>query len=87
MEQKVERDIPLSPIAIVRMYSAGMVVGLANAALFHPIDALRIRFFFQKKQLGSSGSFLNGFGFNILSTAVKQMATFPTQEVLNTLTI
>ena len=86
MEQKVERDIPLSPIAIVRMYSAGMVVGLANAALFHPIDALRIRFFFQK-QLGSSGSFLNGFGFNILSTAVKQMATFPTQEVLNTLTI
>src|SRR5689334_7604653 len=77
----VSMSTMLTPKAVIQMYWSGMIVGIANAALFHPVDALRIRFFFQKKNLGSSLTFLNGLGFNVVSTAIKQMATFPTQEV------
>eukprot|EP01087_Luapelamoeba_hula_P008491 TRINITY_DN2116_c0_g1_i1.p2 TRINITY_DN2116_c0_g1~~TRINITY_DN2116_c0_g1_i1.p2 ORF type:complete len:369 (+),score=98.18 TRINITY_DN2116_c0_g1_i1:1690-2796(+) len=78
--------IPLTPMEIIRMYEAGMLVGLANAAVFHPIDTLRIRTFFKRtehtKTLGTLSSFLNGLGFNLVSTAIKQMAAFPTQDVV-----
>ncbi|KAL6070237.1 mitochondrial ornithine carrier protein [Balamuthia mandrillaris] len=73
---------PFSLRELLHMYSSGMIVGLANAAVFHPIDSLRIRYFFQKKHLGSSSTFFNGLVFNLVSTAVKQMAVFPTQDVL-----
>jgi len=31
---------------VLHMYLSGTVVGVANAALFHPVDSIRIRYFF-----------------------------------------
>jgi hypothetical protein len=28
------------------MYASGTLVGVANAAMFHPVDSIRIRYFF-----------------------------------------
>lgn len=77
-----EEEQLFAPLRLLKLYSNGMFVGLAQAALFHPIDILRIRLFFGHESLGSGWSFFNGFGFNLFSTAVKQMAIFPTQDIL-----
>jgi hypothetical protein len=90
------------PGSALRMYTHGTIVGIANAAVFHPFDVLRIRFFFLRKHksggytqastaaaagintqhIGSATSFFNGLTFNIASTAIKQMAVFPTQQII-----
>jgi hypothetical protein len=31
---------------LLHMYLSGTVVGVANAAMFHPVDSIRIRYFF-----------------------------------------
>jgi antibiotic biosynthesis monooxygenase (ABM) superfamily enzyme len=96
------------------MYMSGTLVGVANAALFHPVDSIRIRYFFlprSKKTVHMDDirgvSFWKGLGtnmtppplwelvvcckmnqsrlnagFNIFATALKQMAFYPTQELL-----
>lgn len=67
---------------ITKSYWHGAMVGMAQAIVFHPIDLIRIRYFLKKQELGHPRTWFNGMLFNIKSTAIKQMAVFPTQELL-----
>lgn len=63
-------------------YFSGFITGLITTSIFHPIDALRIRLFMNKNNLGNFVTLYNGFGFNVSTSCIKNMALYPTQEII-----
>lgn len=61
-------------------YLSGLGSGLLTAGIFHPIDSLRIRNFLNPGSVGDIRSLKNGIMFNILSTAIRNVVTFPIRE-------
>lgn len=55
-----------------------MISGAATAAVFHPIDSLRIRIFY--KQNASWLSLMDGFGFNVTTTLIKGVISYPLRD-------
>jgi hypothetical protein len=87
--EEADTQSKLSARGLLHMYLSGTVVGVANAAMFHPVDSIRIRYFFlprSKKTVHMDDirgvSFWKGISFNMFSTALKQMAFYPTQELI-----
>lgn len=87
--EEADTQSKLSARGLLHMYMSGTVVGVANAAMFHPVDSIRIRYFFlprSKKTVHMDDirgvSFWKGISFNMFSTALKQMAFYPTQELI-----
>lgn len=66
---------------VSRSYFNGLVTGLVQATVFHPIDLIRVRLFL-KKDVGSYHTWFNGLSFNLTANAVKQMAVFPTHDLI-----
>jgi hypothetical protein len=62
---------------------SGMTIGIMTAGLFQPIDALRIRSFLNPDKMGSPYSLKNGLAFNMLSSGVKAVVSFPVRERIN----
>ena len=62
------------------MYIAGCLSGAITTAAFHPLDAIRVRLFYDYKSMGNIASFYNGIGFNITTGCIKNMLVYPTQE-------
>ncbi|CAH6419608.1 Mitochondrial carrier protein [uncultured virus] len=61
-------------------YFSGCLTGIISTCIFHPIDSLKTRLFYEKNNIGSVKSFYNGLTFNVLTCCFKSMLTFPTQE-------
>jgi len=65
-------------------FISGSLVGLANTAIFYPIDVIRVRTFFRKERLvgNSTHTLFNGLYFTLWTGCLRNMATYPTQEIL-----
>lgn len=61
-------------------YLSGLGSGLLTAGIFHPIDSLRIRNFLNPGAMGTLWSLTNGLMFNMTSTAIRNVITFPIRE-------
>ena len=64
----------------IKKYLSGCLSGIVSTLIFHPVDILRIRLFYEGTSLGKLNTFYNGIGFNLLTGCVKNMFVFPTQE-------
>ena len=67
-----------------KKYLSGCITGLANTVIFYPMDLLRVRYFFKKKNIGTAKTFYNGLTYTLWTGCLKNMATYPTQEVIYT---
>jgi Mitochondrial carrier protein len=65
-----------------KKYLSGCLSGFIATSIFHPIDVLRIRLFFDLKSLGRFPILYHGITFNVLTGCLKNMVVYPTQEYL-----
>eukprot|EP01088_Endostelium_zonatum_P019153 TRINITY_DN6472_c0_g1_i1.p1 TRINITY_DN6472_c0_g1~~TRINITY_DN6472_c0_g1_i1.p1 ORF type:complete len:357 (-),score=71.83 TRINITY_DN6472_c0_g1_i1:53-1099(-) len=72
----------LKPKRMLIKYLDGFMVGMINASIFQPIDVVRTRYFLHTKGIGTVFSLMNGIRWNLISTGLKQMAVYPTQDLL-----
>ena len=60
--------------------TSGLITGAANTVLFYPIDVLRVRLFLKHRSVSTGLS--NGLSFSVLAGAIKNLATYPVQEII-----
>jgi hypothetical protein len=63
-------------------YLSGFLTGAASTLIFHPFDALRIRLFYDTKEIGGIRSLYNGLKFNVATSCMKNMLTYPTHDYI-----
>lgn len=71
----------MNSTGVSKSYLNGLVAGLAQATIFHPIDLIRVRYFL-RKDIGSYRTWFNGLSFNLGANSIKQMAVFPTHDLI-----
>ena len=59
---------------------SGIGTGFLNTLLFHPLDTLRVRYFFGKGAPLKASSYVNGILFNSVATSIKITSTYASQE-------
>lgn len=60
-------------------YKNGLIVGLSNTIITHPIDTMRLRIFFDTKNINIKDAY-KGINFNLVTSSIKMMLNYPTQE-------